>query len=334
MFTKHPHPRRRPLAAGVYGVVVTVLVSLAVLDAGLGESGGGARNSLTLMAPAAPGGGWDLAARESQQTMRSAGIVNSVQVVNVPGAAGTIGLSQTVDRAGDASLLLITGTVMVGGIEVSGSEDTLRDVTPIARLADDYGVVVVPADSPYRTLDDLLADWRRDPEGTAIGGGSLGGTDHLLAGLLAREAGVDPDLLNYIAYPGGGEVTTSLLSHTVAAGVSGYNEFSDQIESGRFRALGLSADERIEGIDVPTLAEQGLDVALPNWRGVVAPPGLTAEERAELEDIATELARSPEWAEVLERNRWADTFMTGETFEAFLDEETARVHQVIEELGL
>ncbi|GAA3882522.1 Bug family tripartite tricarboxylate transporter substrate binding protein [Streptomyces sedi] len=334
MFTKRPDPRRRTLGRVAYAAVVSLLVSLAVWDAGSGDSGGGARTHLTLMAPAAPGGGWDLAARESQQALRGAAIVNNVEVVNVPGAAGTIGLSQIAQRGGESSLMMITGAVMVGGIELSGNGTTFEDVTPIARLADDYGAVVVPADSPYRTLEDLLDAWRQDPHGTAIGGGSIGGTDHLIAGLLAREAGIDPEQLNYIAYPGGGEVTTSLLSHTVVAGVSGYNDFSDQIEAGRMRALALSADDPVDGIDVPTFVEQGYDVSLPNWRGLLAPPGVNEEQRAELEEIATELARSPEWADTLERNRWADSFMTGDEFEAFLADETGRVHEIIEELGL
>ncbi|AUS77340.1 tripartite tricarboxylate transporter substrate binding protein [Actinoalloteichus sp. AHMU CJ021] len=325
---------KRPLVTGIYGVVVAALVVLAGIDAGNSAAGASARNKLTLMAPAAPGGGWDLAARESQQALRSSGVVNNAQVVNVPGAGGTIGLSQTVGRAGDETTLMVTGTVMLGAVEVNGSEHGLDDVTPIARLADDYVVVVVPADSPYQTLDDFLADWRSNPHGTAIGGGSLGGTDHLLAGLLAQEGGVDPGSLNYISYAGGGEVMTALLSHTVAVGVSGYNDFSDQIEAGRLRALGVSAAEPVEGIEIPTFIEQGVDVELPNWRGVMAPPGLTDEARAEMEAIITEMVETEEWADALDRNRWADTFMVGEEFEEFLDQDIARIRQVIEELGL
>ncbi|MGW7295569.1 Bug family tripartite tricarboxylate transporter substrate binding protein [Streptomyces xiamenensis] len=325
---------RRPVFAGLYGVVVLALVALAVVDASSHAGGGSARTNLTLMAPAAPGGGWDLAARESQQAMRSSGVVNNVQVVNVPGAGGTIGLSQTVGRKGDESLLMVTGTVMLGAINVTGSDHTMADTTPIARLADDYLVVVVPSDSPFQTIEDLLEAWRQNPSGTTVGGGSLGGSDHLLAGLLARESGIDPEKLNYLAYSGGGEVTTALLSHTVHAGISGYNDFSDQIETGRFRALGLSAEDPIDGIDVPTFIEQGVDVALPNWRGVMAPPGLTEEEIQELRDIVTEMAASEEWADAVSRNRWKDTFMVGEEFEEFLTTETARIDQIVEELGL
>ncbi|GAB2936979.1 Bug family tripartite tricarboxylate transporter substrate binding protein [Streptomyces mayteni] len=325
---------RRPLAAGGYAAVVLALIALAVVDAAGQSAGGGARTNLTLMAPAAPGGGWDLAARESQQALRSSGVVNNAQVVNVPGAAGTIGLSQTVGRSGDESLLMVTGTVMLGGIRVTGSDHTMADVAPVARLADDYEVLVVPADSPHRTLDDLLDAWRADPHGVAVGGGSLGGTDHLLAGMLASAAGIDPGQLNYLAYSGGGEVTTSLLSHTVQVGVSGFNDFADQIETGRFRALGLAAAEPVPGIDVPTLVDQGMDVVLTNWRGLMAPPGLDDGQLAELRDIATELVATEEWADALERNRWEDTFMTGDEFTEFLDAETARIDAIVEELGL
>ncbi|AOS65934.1 Bug family tripartite tricarboxylate transporter substrate binding protein [Actinoalloteichus hymeniacidonis] len=325
---------KRPLVTGLYGVLVVTAVALAGIDAGSNTAGADARNKLTLMAPAAPGGGWDLAARESQQVLRSSGIVNNAQVVNVPGAGGTIGLSQTVGRSGDETLLMVTGTVMIGGIEANNAEHSLDDVTPIARLANDYEVLVVPADSPYETLDDFLADWQENPHGLAIGGGALGGTDHLLGGLIAQESGIDPRELNYIAYAGGGEVMTSLLSHTVVAGISGYNDFSDQIEAGNLRALAVSATEPIEGIDVPTFIEQGVNVDLPNWRGVVAPPGLSDEAVAELEAIVTEMTSTPEWRDTLERNRWDEAFLTGEELDDFLAEDTARIKQVIEELGL
>lgn len=326
--------KKRP-ALAVLGVAATlVLAGFAAVDASNSTSGATPRSKLTVTAPAAPGGGWDLASRELQQALRAGSIVNNVQVVNVPGAGGTIGLGQFVELGADPTRMMMTGTVMEGAITVNNSPVDLADTTPIARLAEDYEVLIVPADSPYETLDDFIEAWRENPRSHAIGGGGLGGTDHLLAGLTAREAGVDPEQMNYIAFAGGGEVLTALLSHTVELGVSGYNDFRDQIEAGNLRALAISAEEPVDGIDTPTLIEQGIDVALPNWRGLVAPPGITDEQRRELIDIVEEMAETPEWQDALDRNKWVDALLTGDDFAAFISEDQARVDAVIEELGL
>ncbi|NJQ07313.1 Bug family tripartite tricarboxylate transporter substrate binding protein [Streptomyces lonarensis] len=326
--------KKRP-ALAVLGVAATlVLAGFAAVDASNSTSGATPRSKLTVTAPAAPGGGWDLASRELQQALRAGSIVNNVQVVNVPGAGGTIGLGQFVELGADPTRMMMTGTVMEGAITVNNSPVDLDDTTPIARLAEDYEVLIVPADSPYETLDDFVEAWRENPRSHAIGGGGLGGTDHLLAGLTAREAGVDPEEMNYIAFAGGGEVLTALLSHTVELGVSGYNDFRDQIEAGNLRALAISAEEPVDGIDTPTLIEQGIDVALPNWRGLVAPPGITDEQRRELIDIVEEMAQTPEWQDALDRNKWVDALLTGDEFAAFISEDQARVDAVIEELGL
>ncbi|MFX4291562.1 Bug family tripartite tricarboxylate transporter substrate binding protein [Streptomyces bohaiensis] len=326
--------KKRP-ALAVLGVAATlVLAGFAAVDASNSTSGATPRSKLTVTAPAAPGGGWDLASRELQQALRAGSIVNNVQVVNVPGAGGTIGLGQFVELGADPTRMMMTGTVMEGAITVNNSPVNLDDTTPIARLAEDYEVLIVPADSPYETLDDFVEAWRENPRSHAIGGGGLGGTDHLLAGLTAREAGVDPEEMNYIAFAGGGEVLTALLSHTVELGVSGYNDFRDQIEAGNLRALAISAEEPVDGIDTPTLIDQGIDVALPNWRGLVAPPGITDEQRSELIDIVEEMAETPEWQDALDRNKWVDALLTGDDFAAFISEDQARVDAIIEELGL
>ncbi|ASO18708.1 putative tricarboxylic transport membrane protein [Actinoalloteichus hoggarensis] len=327
-------PSRRQVLS-VLGVVGTlVLTGFAAVDASQSTTGATPRSNLRVMAPAAPGGGWDLASREFQQALRGGAVVNNVQVFNVPGAGGTIGLGQFVELGADPTQLMMTGTVMEGAINVNGSAVDLLDTTPIARLAEDYEVIVVPADSPYETLEDFLQVWREDTPGHAVGGGGLGGTDHLLTGLIAREAGVDPEQVNYVSYAGGGEVLTALLSNTVEIGVSGYNDFRDQIEAGNVRALGVSAEEPVDGIDTPTFIEQGIDVALPNWRGLVAPPGITDEQRAELIAVVEEATATPEWADALVRNKWEDSLLTGDDFTEFIREDQARVDAIIEELGL
>lgn len=332
-----PERKRSPFARRAIAAVA-IVASIAIVAVGIGDaaSGGGgndARAQLTLIAPAAAGGGWDGAARETQQALRSQGIVNNTNVVNIPGAGGTIGLSQFTGMAGESATMMIMGITMLGAININGSDVDLGDVTPIARLTDDYDVVVVPADSPFQTLDDLMVAWAADPQGFAFGGGSLGSVDQMIISRMAAANGIDPAAVNYIAYSGGGELATSLLSGTIRASVSGYEDFVDQIEAGNLRALAVSAPEPVESIDLPTLKELGYDVTLTNWRGIVAPPGITEEEASELEAIVTEMVATPEWQDALERNRWTDTFMVGDEFDDYVESETEFVNGIWTDLG-
>ncbi|MBG6085122.1 Bug family tripartite tricarboxylate transporter substrate binding protein [Zhihengliuella flava] len=326
-----PQKKTTRIVLGVAVAAVTATALIASASAG-GEST--ARSKLVLMAPASPGGGWDGFAREALQAIKSDGISNNVQVVNVPGAGGTIGLGQFAQMEGRSDMLMVTGGVMIGAIELANSQTTLEDVEPIARLSDDYSVIVVPADSEFETLQDFVDAWKQDPGGTAIGGGSLGGIDHLLMGMAAEDVGIDPQDVNYIPYSGGGEAITSVMSGTTAASVSGYNELSDQIEKGTLRALAISSEERLPGVDVPTFKEAGVDAAMANWRGYVAAPGITEEEKAELVDIVTEFHATDHWKDAVERNNWTDSFMVGEEFEAFLAEEIVTTKELVEGLGL
>lgn len=326
-------PRGR--ARTVVAVALLVpLVAAAAWDARRAGTLSGARTGLTIIAPASPGGGWDTLARRLQETMRDTDVVTNPQVVNVTGAAGTIGLAQLREMEGQGDVLMITGTVMVGGVEINDSPVGFDDVTPIARTTDDYEVIVVPADSPLQSVDDLVAAWQDDPRAVAVGGGSLGGTDQLLAAQLALAVDVPATDVNYIAYSGGGEAIQALLSGASDVGISGYNEFADLIEAGQLRALAMSAPEPQPELGIPTLYELGYEVHQGNWRGVLAPPGLTDEERQELTDIVSETLATPEWQETLETNSWVDAELAGDDFSTFIDEEVARIQAILEEAGL
>lgn len=324
---------RRPLKI-VLALLCVPLVLAAAFQANRSGNISGARTGLTLLVPAAPGGGWDTVARELQNAMRENGIVANPRVVNVPGAAGTIGLGQLVEMQGQSDVLMVMGTVMMGGIEVNDSEYSLDQTTPVAHLADDYEALVVPADSPFQDVEAFVAAFRADPQSVAIGGGSLGGTDHLTAGLLAQVAGADPGAVNYIPFAGGGEAINALLSSSVDAGLSGYNEFADQIEAGNLRLLALSAPERQDGIDAPTFIEAGYQVYLPNFRGVVAPTGLDDAQVRELTAIVEETVATPEWADALSRNKWVANLQTGDAYGEFLTGENDRIRTLVQELGL
>ena len=314
-------------------IVGVVLVIFGVKDAAASDSGADARSAVSLIAPAGAGGGWDGAAREIQQTMREEDVVVNPTVVNIPGAGGTIGLSQLMEMPGNNTTLMVMGITMLGAININGYGVSIDEVTPIARITDDYDVLVVPADSPYESVEDVMAEMAKDPKNFPWGGGSLGSLDQMIIAQLAEEAGIDPTEVNYMAHSGGAELATALMSGTIDASVSGYNDFADQIEAGRLKMLGISAEEPVDGIDTPTMIEQGFDVSLVNWRGVVAPPGLEDEDIEELRTIMREVLESETWADVLERNQWADSSLIGEDFAENLEEERAIVDGIWKQLG-
>jgi putative tricarboxylic transport membrane protein len=223
---------------------------------------------------------------------------------------------------------------MIGAVRTNESPVTLDEVTPIARLLGEYEVLVVPADSPHRTLADFVAAWKREPGALAIAGGSAGGTDHMLAGLLARAVGIEASAINYLPHSGGGESLASILGGHVAAGINGYAELVPFIEAGRLRPLAISSEERVAGVDVPTFREQGVEVSLANWRGVAAPPGISGEERAKLVALLDRMHASEPWKEALARNNWVDMYLTGADYEEFLKQEEARVVAVLRSVGL
>lgn len=290
---------------------------------------------LKLVAPAAPGGGWDGAARSLQQVMVPSGAAKSVQVVNVPGAGGTVGLAQFVNNAsGDGNQMMVMGITMLGAVLTNKSPVTLDSVTPIARLTADPLVIVVPANSPHKTVKDLVAALKADTSKVVWAGGSAGGADHILAGLVAKAAGGDVSKLNYVPFSGGGEALAEMLGGRVTAGVSGYNEFESMIKAGKLRALAVSTGKRMASVDVPTLKEQGVDVELVNWRGIVGAPKITAEQRKALAMAVEKTVKSPEWAKVLKARGWEDAYLPSDQFATFLKTDQARVKEVLTSIGL
>ncbi|CAM3270073.1 putative tricarboxylic transport membrane protein [Paracoccus aminovorans] len=289
----------------------------------------------TIIAPANPGGGWDQTARTMQTVMQEEGISKSVQVQNVPGAGGTIGLAQFASQnKGNPSALIVGGYVMVGAILTNGSPVSLKDVTPIARLTGEYEAIVVPAASEIQDMAGLIAKLKENPGGVSWAGGSAGGTDHIAVGLIAKAAGVDPTKINYIAYSGGGEALAAILGNQVTAGVSSLGEFESQVKAGTLRLLAVSSPERIEGVDAPTLKESGLDVDLQNWRMVAAAPGLSDEQKAKVTADIEKMAKSENWQKQLADKGWIDTFLAGPEFDAQLAKDEESTATILKDIGL
>ncbi|MBL3685539.1 tripartite tricarboxylate transporter substrate binding protein [Leucobacter zeae] len=339
--TEHPTEAQPPPARTgrrtalriIGGAIAAASIGIAafgsVSSAAAGQS---ISTSLTLIAPAAPGGGWDGVAREMQQAQRANGLVNNVQVVNMPGAGGTIALGNLSMLEGRANNVMVGGTGLLAATIQYGSAATLDDVTPLAVVVEEYDVIVVPADSPYETLGDLVDAWKADPKSIPwTGGGSF---DQLVVTDLALAAGIEPVDTTYISSDGGGEAVQALLNGTAQAATGGYPDNIDQIESGRLRALALVAEERIDGVDIPTAREQGYDITLANWRNLSAPAGLTDAEVDELEGLVLDTLETPEWRSAIERYHWTEQVITGDELDAFLAEEHARIEALYEEMGL
>ena len=315
------------------GVVMGAVV-LAGLAGLAGEAWADVKG-LEIIAPASPGGGWDQTARAMQTALQEGGLASGVQVQNISGAGGTIGLAQFVTskkKKGDA--VLVGGLVMEGAILTNKAPVTLADVTPLARLTGEYELIVVPADSPLRSFADLVAKLKADPGSVSWGGGSTGGTDHILAGLIAHAAGVDAAKVNYIAHSGGGEALSSILGGHVTAGISGYEEFAPQIEAGKLRGLAISSAERLPGSAIPTIKEQGLDVTLVNWRGVFAPPQIREKDKKALEEAVGKMVAGPVWQETLKKRGWLDMYQPSAEFAAFLAEDQAKIGATLKQIGL
>lgn len=329
---KQKHGRTRFAARAVGGVCAAAIIGIAsygsITSAAAGQD---IQASMTIIAPAAAGGGWDGVARELQQAQKANGLVNNVQVVNMPGAGGTIALGNVAMLNGQPNNILVGGTGLMAATIQFDSAATLDDVTPLAVIVEEYDVIVVPADSPYLTLQDLVDAWREDPKSIPwTGGGSF---DQLVVTDFAIAAGIEPLDTTYISSDGGGEAIQALLNGTADAAAGGYPDNIDQIEAGRLRALALVAKEPVDGIDIPTAAEQGYDISLTNWRMLAAPAGLSEEETNQLTDLVLDSLATPEWSEAIDRYRWAERVITGSDLTDFLAAEQIRIEQLYEEMG-
>jgi putative tricarboxylic transport membrane protein len=290
--------------------------------------------SVEIMAPANPGGGYDQHARAMQQVMQELNLASGVQVVNVPGAGGTIGLSQFVSGKKRGTGLMITGLGMIGATLINKSPVSLDQATPLARLTGEYQPIIVSAESPLRTMDDLIAKFKADPGSVSWGGFAIGSPDHILYALIVKAVGGDVSRMNYIASGAGGEMLAAVMGGHITVVTGGYNEFAAQIKEGKLRALAISSAERLPGIDIPTLKEQGVDVELVNWRAVMASGDIKSADLKTLDAAMGKMVRSPQWQAISSERGWVDSYLPADQFAGFLRDEQARIKSVLDELGL
>ena len=292
-------------------------------------------STIEMFVPAAPGGGWDQTGRAIELAMRTDGVVSTFQFEHAAGAGGAVGLPKFLgSKKGRDNAVMVGGMVMVGSLIANKSPVKMTDLTPIARLTGEALVLAVPSSSPFKTLPELMAALKADPGKVSIAGGSAGGSDHILAGMMAKAVGIDAKKVAYVAFAGGGPAQAAILGSQVSAGISGYGEFSEQVKAGKMRLLAISSDKRLPGIDVPTFKEQGVDVELFNWRGVFGAPGITPAQRATLIGLFDKMVAGPAWKAELEKKDWTGVYLSGDAYSVFLASEIERITNILKDLGL
>ena len=327
-----PTRRTRRVSATALLVVTALLLSACGVTRG-GE--GEANRRLSMYIPNSPGGGYDLTGRAAARVLEDADLSGRFEVTNVIGAGGTVAMQRLLNEEGVDDLVMSMGLGVVGATYTNESKARVSQATPIARLIEDQEALIVPKDSPFKTVQDLVDAWKADPKSVTIGGGSSpGGPDHLFPMQLAKTVGIDPKQVKYIVYDGGGPLTSALLGKKIDVGTSGPSEFEGQLEDGSLRVLAVSGEERLETVDAPTLKESGIDMTFVNWRGILAPPGISDESRDRLVAMFTEMHASKGWQDAVKRNGWIDSFATGDEFKEFLVEQDERVESTLKELGL
>ncbi|WP_431095759.1 Bug family tripartite tricarboxylate transporter substrate binding protein [Polaromonas aquatica] len=273
---------------------------------------------LRIVIPANAGGGWDQTGRALGTALLGAGAADEIEYENKGGKGGTIGLSYYAEKYGnDPNTLLMGGMVMVGAVALQKPAVDMSRIQPIARLTSDYLVVVVAASSPIRTMADLASRLRTSPKDVPIAGGSAGGVDHVFAGVLTRASQSKPEELVYLPFAGGTEVVQAVLGGKAVAGISGYSEFSNELSSGKLRAIGVSSKRTVFGI--PSIREQGLDVDMANWRGIFTGQNVTPARQAEMVEAVKAAAGHESWQKTLKQNHWESSLLSGPGFASFID---------------
>jgi len=329
------------------GAAAAVVFTGACAPGGGGNSGGGGGGGdaanyptrpIELIVPAKPGGGWDQTARGLQQVVQEAKLTDqNVEVINREGGGGATGLAElTSNDKGNPNTLMIGGLVMIGALKQAGSPLSITDATTIATLTSEAEAVVVRADSPYKTITDVINAYRADPKSVVFGGGSAGGSDQMLVGLMLKAAGLTPGDMNYVGYSGGGEATAGILSGDVKVGVSGASEFEGQIKGGEMRLLAISSGKEatVAGKPAPTLKSEGIDVDFVNWRAIFAPPGLSDEQVDGITAFITKIHDTEQWKKLVAERGWTDDFRTGDDAAKFVSEAQDQTASILQELGL
>lgn len=290
---------------------------------------------LEFIVPGGPGSGQDQAARAFEEALKAERLISGAQIIHYAGGGGMIAVSQFLtSKAGNGNAVVTQGAGHLSFPLSNKTPVSLNDVVPLARLAGEYELLVVRANSEFKTIDELIAKYKANPSSVSWGAGSTGSTDHIFYALISKAAGIDPKKLNYIPHANTGDIVAAVLGGHVHVGAGGYQDFAPQIQAGRMRVLAVGSPDRLKGIDAPTLKERGLDVVLTNWRGVSAHPSLSAQQLDRLSALFERMAKSKAWQKILADKGWNDLYLDRKGYAEFMKSEQARVGAILEELGM
>lgn len=296
------------------------------------------RKPVELIAPAGPGGGWDLLSRVIQKTMQAEKIVpKKMLVTNKPGGGGATGWTYLKGKKGQGEYLAATSTLIMLNNLLGNSDLTYKDFTVIANLQSEWIAVAVSADSPYKTGKDLFEAIKADPGKTIVGvGPSLGNNDHISFLMLAEKYGVDPKSIKFVVYPNtAAEQIPALMGGHISAVTIGLAEVLEQHKGGNLRIIGISADKRLGLLpDVATWTDQGIDMVFPHWRGIIAPPNLSPEQVAFWQDAFAKMVETKTWKEEMERLGWFPFYQNGKDHTEFLAKQTEEFRSILQSVGL
>lgn len=294
--------------------------------------------TIEIVAPAGPGGGWDLTARAIQRAATEEKLVNkNIIVSNKPGGGGAVGWNYLKGKEGNAHFLAANSSLILLNNLLGSSPLTYKDFTPLAMMTTEWISVAVKADSPYKTGKDLLDALKKDPGSMTIGvGPSLGNNDHLSFIRVAQKFGVDTSKLKWVVFEGaGGEVVMNLLGGHVGLVTTALSETLTQHKAGKVRILGITADKRAAVLpEVPTWKEQGVDLVFPHWRGVMGPPGMTPAQIAYWDKVLGGVAKSDGFKKTIESLNGEVYYKNSAEFTKFLEEQNAALGPLIDNLGL
>ena len=319
------------------GLCVLAAAILATAAAGPAAAGF-PEKAIEIIAPANPGGGWDLTSRSTAKVLTEEKLVTQpITVTNMPGGSGAVAIAHVMTkRKGDGHLLIAASPALTFTMALKRTPHTYNDVTPVAAIATDYGTVVIRKDSPFKTLKELLEAYRKNPADVSIAGGSApGGQDHVKFAKVIKAAGMDPIKVKYVPHQGGGEAMASLLGgHTVAASPD-VSEIVGQVEAGEVRVLAVLSEKRLGGSlkDIPTAIEQGVNATYVLWRGFYAAPGISKEAADFWVTTLGKMVKTEAWRKTLQANNWFEYFVGGAEYARFLAQDLEAGEALLKELG-
>lgn len=324
--------------------ICTILI--LILASGCSQQGNSSENSsendesypsklIEFIAPAAPGGGWDLTARSIQNTLTVNDLVEQdINVVNKPGGGGEVGFSYLAER--DSHHLAINSSLLFTNEKLGLSDLSYQDFTPIATLSTEWQAIAVGPDSEHADAESLMGELKEDPKSIKVGvAPGLGNNDHLSFIQAAQTYGIDPLDVDFLVYESGGEVVTALLGGHIDAATMSVSEATEQYQADRIDILAVSSEERLEELpEVPTYTEEGIDLVFPHWRGIMGPPDMTEEEINYWEEQIAAMVETEEWQSILENNQWEDFHMNYEETNAFMEEQDEKYEELLTNAGL